>query len=64
MVAQPQREFSVRPMEAGARPVVVDGERYYEEARRPAEITYIERPRAREASVMMYPDEGRREVYR
>jgi hypothetical protein len=44
---------------------VQEGERYYEELppRRPAEIAFIERPRAREASVVVYADD-RREVYR
>jgi hypothetical protein len=64
-----QREFSVRPGEGLSRrePVVVsEGERYYDEVpgRRPAEIAYMERPRAREASVVVYADDIRREVYR
>ena len=68
VIPQSQREFSVRPMEAIPRrqvPVVDDG-RYYEEvpSRRPAEIAFIERPRARESSVLVYADDVRREVYR
>jgi hypothetical protein len=44
---------------------VVDDERFYEEVpRRPAEIAFIERPRARESSVLVYADDVRREVYR
>lgn len=54
----PQREFSVRPVE--------QHERYYDAGtgpvRVPAEVPF-ERPRAREASVMVYADD-RREVYR
>jgi hypothetical protein len=69
VISQTQREYSVRPVDAmpPRREQVVgpDGERYYEEipTRRPAEIAFIERPRAREASVMVYADD-RREVYR
>lgn len=68
MVPQTQREYSVRPMESALRREympVQEGERYYEEVapRRPAEIAFIERPRAREASVVVYADD-RREVYR
>lgn len=55
----PQREFSIRPVE--------QHERYHDEVpgpnRVPAEVAFIERPRAREASVMVYADD-RREVYR
>ena len=63
-----QREYSARPMETAPRRQylpVQEGERYYEEIppRRPAEIAFIERPRAREASVVVYADD-RREVYR
>jgi hypothetical protein len=68
VIPQSQREFSVRPMDAIPRrqvPVVED-DRYYEEvpSRRPAEIAFIERPRARESSVLVYADDVRREVYR
>lgn len=68
MIPQTQREYSVRPMESAPRREylpVQEGERYYEEVapRRPAEIAFIERPRAREASVVVYADD-RREVYR
>ncbi|CAG8982492.1 hypothetical protein HYALB_00002272 [Hymenoscyphus albidus] len=42
------------------------GERYYEEAPRcrPSEIAFVERPRARESSVVAYADDVRRELYR
>ncbi|PMD47584.1 hypothetical protein L207DRAFT_506575 [Hyaloscypha variabilis F] len=68
VIPQSQREFSLRPMDTIPRrqvPVVDDG-RYYEEvpSRRPAEIAFIERPRARESSVLVYADDVRREVYR
>lgn len=63
-----QREYSVRPevVERRERVIVPEGERYYEEMPRgrPVEGGYLERPRAREASVAVYADEGRREVYR
>jgi hypothetical protein len=69
VIPQAQREFSVRPMDAIPRRQqlpVVDDDRYYEEvpSRRPAEIAFIERPRARESSVLVYADDVRREVYR
>lgn len=68
MIPQGQREYSVRPMEAPRREVIpiADDGRYYEEAPRgrPVEVAYIERPRAREASVVVYADDVRREVYR
>jgi len=68
LIPQSQREFSVRPMDAIPRRQVpvVDDDRYYEEvpSRRPAEIAFIERPRARESSVLVYADDVRREVYR
>lgn len=68
VIPQPQREFSVRPIDAIPRRQVpmVDDDRYYEEvpSRRPAEIAFIERPRARESSVLVYSDDVRREVYR
>jgi hypothetical protein len=43
-----------------------EGERYYEDIsdRRLAEVAFIERPRARESSVLVYADDVRREVYR
>lgn len=64
-----QREFSVRPVESLNRrepAPVAKGERYYEEApgQRQPPIAFIERPRAREASVMVYENDTRREVYR
>jgi hypothetical protein len=63
----PQREYSVRPVESVPQ-LGPNGERFYEEipvqGRNPIEATYIERPRLREASVMAYADEARREVYR
>jgi len=65
-----QPEYSVRPVDSIPRRehiIVSDSDRYYEEApsRRPAaEVAFIERPRAREASVMVYADDVRREVYR
>jgi len=67
VIVQPPRDYSVRPGEhVVRREPIPDAERYYEEApRRPAEVTYIERPRAREASVMVYEDDARREpIYR
>jgi hypothetical protein len=69
MPVQAQRGFSVRPVEHIARREPdggPEGERYYDEAPRgrPAEVAFIERPRAREASVVVYADDGRREVYR
>jgi hypothetical protein len=74
----PLREYSVRPETYRVPPreyLPERGERYYDEAQRPigeenrrpvpsAEVAYIERPRVREASVMMYADDARREVYR
>jgi len=67
VIMQPQRDFGVRSTEhVVQREPIPDVERYYEEGpRRPAEVTYIERPRAREASVMVYEDDSRREsMYR
>ncbi len=69
VVPQSQREFSVRPVDTIPRReqmVAPEGERFYEEvpSRRPAEIAFIERPRARESSVLVYADDARREVYR
>jgi hypothetical protein len=60
------REFSVR---SGEIPQPHDHERYYDErngpSRNPGEIAFIERPRGgREASVMVYTDDVRREMYR
>ncbi|KAK0102142.1 hypothetical protein ONS96_006106 [Cadophora gregata f. sp. sojae] len=68
-IPQSQREYSVRPVEPVIRrepPAIPEGGRYYEEpaGRQPAEIAFIERPRARESSVMVYADDVRREVYR
>jgi hypothetical protein len=63
-----QREYSVRPVEPAPRREQVVGrevERYYDElpARRPpAEVAFIERPRAREQSVVVYDNDVRREV--
>ena len=67
MAPQSQREFSVRPVESIARREQVTGrevERYYDEipTRRPAEVAFVERPRAREQSVFVYADDVRREV--
>lgn len=63
-----QREYSVRPVETLQRREYLPAHegQYYEEAplRRPTEISYIERPRQREGSVMVYADNVRREVYR
>jgi hypothetical protein len=69
MGPQSQREFSIRPSDSVTRREHGTGpevERYYNEApsRRPAEVAFIERPRAREASVVVYADDVRREVYR
>jgi hypothetical protein len=64
---QSQREFSLRPGESITRrdhAIGVENERYYDEGRRPAEVAFIERPRAREASVVVYADDVRREIYR
>ncbi|CZT06168.1 uncharacterized protein RAG0_11976 [Rhynchosporium agropyri] len=63
------RPMSVRPMEPPLRrepPFLPEGARYYDEpiSRQPAEVAFIERPRARESSVMVYTDDARREVYR
>lgn len=67
VATQAQREYSVRPGEAPRREQAGgrEGGRYYEEApiRRPtAEVAFIERPRAREQSVLVYADDVRREV--
>ncbi|TVY46498.1 hypothetical protein LOCC1_G001896 [Lachnellula occidentalis] len=69
MIPQAQREFSVRPVDSLNRREHVPvgkGERYYEEVpgQRPAPVAFIERPRARESSVLVYADDVRREVYR
>lgn len=68
VIATPQREYSVRPeaMHRREQVMVPEGERYYEEVagRRPVDVAFIERPRARESSVMVYADNVRREVYR
>ncbi|TVY83028.1 hypothetical protein LSUE1_G002434 [Lachnellula suecica] len=69
MVPQGQREFSVRPVDSLNRREqvpVAKGERYYEEVlgQRPPPVAFIERPRARESSVLVYADDARREVYR
>ncbi|PBP27186.1 hypothetical protein BUE80_DR001813 [Diplocarpon rosae] len=69
MIPQVQREYSVRPVDAipiPRRQIVAEGDRYYEEEamRRPAEVAFVERPRVREASVMVYADDVRRDVYR
>lgn len=71
IIPQSQREYSMRPGEVIPRRehVMAPGEdRYYEEVPRgrlgPSEIAFIERPRAREASVVVYADDVRREVYR
>ncbi|KAG9245739.1 hypothetical protein BJ878DRAFT_540952 [Calycina marina] len=70
-VVQSQREYSVRPSEVREsvlrrRDEVPDGERFHGEApiRRPAEVTYIDRPRLREGSVIVYGDDRREIVYR
>ncbi|KAH7313076.1 hypothetical protein BKA65DRAFT_517231 [Rhexocercosporidium sp. MPI-PUGE-AT-0058] len=68
-IPQSQREYSVRPVDPALRrePVTIpEGGRYYEEpiGHQPAEVAFIERPRARESSVMVYADDVRREVYR
>jgi hypothetical protein len=66
VVPQGYREYSTRPSEVVQRreyaPVQMEG--YYEERRPAQEIAFIERPRAREASVVVYTDDGRREMYR
>jgi hypothetical protein len=69
MVPQSQREFSVRPVDSLNRREQVPlskGERYYEEVptQRAAPVAFIERPRAREASVVVYADDVRSQVYR
>ena len=71
MVGLPVREYSVRPVESSPRREYVmegDGVRRYEgDARRPAELAFIEQPSQREASVLVYADDVRRvarEVYR
>ena len=69
LAAQSQREYSVRPIDAPRREQV-DGrevERYYDEvpSRMPipeANVSFIERPRAREQSVLAYENDVRREV--
>ncbi len=57
---------SRRPVEGAREPAPAVAGGYYEQvpARRPAEVAFIERPRAREASVVVYADDVRREVYR
>ena len=67
MPIRSQREYSVRPVESIPRREQAVGpnpERYYEEVPRgrAAEIAFIERPRARESSVVVYADDVRREV--
>ena len=69
MVPQSQREYSVRPIDTIPRREHVpmrEGERYYEDIpdRRLAEVAFIERPSARESSVLVYADDVRREVFR
>ena len=66
VLSQSQREYSVRPSDLAPRREPVPEERYYgrEPSRRPAEIAFIERPRARESSVLVYADDVRREIYR
>lgn len=69
MIPQAQREFSVRPIDSLNRREQVPvgkGERFYEEVsgQRPAPVAFIERPRARESSVLVYADDVRREMYR
>jgi hypothetical protein len=69
IVPMPQREYSVRPMEAPVRREFMPPpgeERYYEDASRgrPVEVGYADVPRARDPSVVVYGDEPRREVYR
>ncbi|CAL3965412.1 unnamed protein product [Diplocarpon coronariae] len=69
MLPPAPREYSVRPADTvpvPRRQIVGEGERYYEEEamRQPAEVAFIERPRAREASVVVYADDARRDVYR
>jgi hypothetical protein len=69
MVPMPQREYSVRPMEAPARREFIPPpreERYYEDAPRgrPVEVRYADAPRVREPSVVVYAEEPRREMYR
>ncbi|CZR62260.1 uncharacterized protein PAC_12157 [Phialocephala subalpina] len=70
MLPQSQRESSVRPVDAipprREHLVGAEGERYYGEVPRgrAAEIAFIERPRARESSVLVYADDVRKEVYR
>lgn len=69
MPVQSQREFSLRPAESIPRREHAAGperERYYDEVPRgrAAEVAFIERPRARESSVVVYADDVRREVYR
>lgn len=57
----PQQGLGVRPMDHHS----TAGERYFDEPPRriPAEVAFIERPRVREASVMVYTDD-RKGVYR
>jgi len=57
-----RREIISQSEMSRAQPIP-EGDRYCED-RRPAEVTYIERPREREASVFIYGDDSRREVYR
>ncbi|KAH8804779.1 hypothetical protein F5884DRAFT_680546 [Xylogone sp. PMI_703] len=67
MATQPQREYSVRPIEPIPRrehllPVPA-GERYYEDSRpRPNEVAYMERPPMESADVI-YMDDSRRDFY-
>jgi hypothetical protein len=74
MAPPSQREISVRPIDPNPprREHVLAGrenEVYYDDVpnRRPAEVAFIERPHAREQSVLVYPDgmrRGVRDVYR
>ncbi|KAH6673573.1 hypothetical protein B0J14DRAFT_591060 [Halenospora varia] len=69
IVQRAERAYSAVPVDASGRREVMPppgGERYYEEAPRgrPSEVAFIERPRARESSVVVYADDVRREVYR
>ncbi|KAH8656158.1 hypothetical protein BGZ60DRAFT_417900 [Tricladium varicosporioides] len=69
IVQRVERAYSVVPVDASGRRETMPppgGERYYEEPPRgrPSEVAFIERPRARESSVVVYADDVRREVYR
>ncbi|KAL3418366.1 hypothetical protein PVAG01_10082 [Phlyctema vagabunda] len=60
----PQREYSVRPMEAPRREYIpVEADRYYEGPdRRTGEVAYVERPQ--ETVEVAYAEDARRAVYR